>query len=134
MYTICIALIYLSYRLRQIIIAYKENDTRLCMIILMPILFWLFFISGFWKFNLFFLLIMIFTMIFFSIAPVFTLSLFGKYWSKKHIKYVLSIDVELIFFIIPSMLFGSVEGGGVMISSNLNYDVYFLVFKLFELR
>lgn len=42
MYTICIALIYLSYRLRQIIIAYKENDTRLCMIILMPILFWLF--------------------------------------------------------------------------------------------
>ena len=60
MYTICIALIYLSYRLRQIIIAYKENDTRLCMIILMPILFWLFFISGFWKFNLFFLLIMIF--------------------------------------------------------------------------
>lgn len=73
-------------------------------------------------------------MIFFSMAPVFTLSLFGKYWSKMHIKYVLSIDVELIFFIIPSMLFGSVEGGGVMISSNLNYDVYFLVFKLFELR
>lgn len=137
MYTICvvlIALIYLFYRSRQIIIAHKENDTRLCLIISMPILFWIFFVAGFWQLNVFFLPIMILIMLFFSIAPIFTLSLFGKYWSDNHVKYVLSVDAELICFIIPSMLFGSMEGGGVLVNSSLKYEVYFFMFKLFELR
>lgn len=134
MYIICIGLIYLYFRIRQMTIAYKEDDTYSFLIIFMPILFWIFFISGLWTLNLFFLIIMILTTLFFTITPIFTFSIFGKYWGKHHMKNVLSVDVELICFIIPSMLFGSIEGGGIMVSSSLNYDVYFLIFKLFELR
>lgn len=133
MRTVCIALIYLCYRIRQINIAYKDDDIRLCLILFMPILFWIFFIAGQFVYNLFLILIMILITAFFTVAPLFTFSLFDKYWSDYHMKYVISVDIELICFIIPSWLFGSLEGGGVMASSSVNYDVYLLFFKLFEL-